>query len=107
MELDTFFAMQQAGELLIYDVRPGFVHAFGAVPGALNWPESAFDSQLDSREAEIDTAVAAGKTVVLYCTDAACPDSRKVATRLAARGHDVAILEGGYALWKEAGLPTE
>ena len=26
---------------------------------------------------------------------------------LATKGHDVSVLEGGYAMWKEAGLPTE
>jgi rhodanese-related sulfurtransferase len=30
-----------------------------------------------------------------------------VGEKLAARGYDVAILEGGFAAWKEAGLPTE
>ena len=29
------------------------------------------------------------------------------AERLAAKGHDVSILEGGFAMWKEAGLPVK
>lgn len=58
-------------------------------------------------ETEIRAAKAAGKPVVFYCTDAACPDARAMAERLAAKGHDVSILEGGFAMWKEAGLPTE
>ena len=57
--------------------------------------------------AVIRAAKAAGKPVVFYCTDAACPDAQAMAERIAAKGHDVSILEGGFATWKEAGLPTE
>ena len=80
---------------------------FGKIPGAISWPRHDFDGRLSQSETEIRAAKAAGKPVVIYCTDAACPDARAVAEKLAARGHDVAILDGGFAGWKEAGLPTE
>ena len=84
-------------------------HAFGAakIPGAISWPRHDFNGRLSQSETEIAAAKAAGKPVVIYCTDAGCPDDRAVAEKLAARGHDVAVLEGGFAAWKEAGLPTE
>ena len=107
ISLEAFFPRQQAGTVLVYDARPSFVSGFGKIPGAISWPRGDFDSQLAVREAEIRAALKAGKIVVIYCTDAACPDSRAVAEKLAARGHDVSILQGGYADWKTAGMPTE
>jgi rhodanese-related sulfurtransferase len=107
MDMTTFFPRQQAGTVLLYDARPGFVAGFGKIPGAISWPRHEFEARLSRSESEIRAAKAAGKPVVIYCTDAACPDSRAVAEKLTARGHDVAILEGGFAAWKEAGLPTE
>jgi rhodanese-related sulfurtransferase len=107
IDLTALFPLQQAGGVLIYDVRPGFVLSFGRIPGAVSWPRREFDRHLAAREPEIRTAARAGKAVVLYCTDAACPDARAMADLLATRGHDVSVLSGGYAGWKEAGLPTE
>ncbi len=107
MTLANFFPIQQSNTALIYDVRPGFSYRIGHIPGAQSWPKSQFDAQLAPREAEIRSAVAAKRPVILYCTDLSCPDSTKVATRLAALGHSVSILEGGFATWKAADLPTE
>jgi rhodanese-related sulfurtransferase len=107
MDLTVLFPRQQAGTVLLYDARPGFVAGFGKIPGSVSWPKHAFDSRLSQSETEIRAAKAAGKPVVIYCTDAACPDARAVAEKLVARGHDVSILDGGFAGWKEAGLPTE
>jgi len=107
IDLTTLFPRQQAGTVLLYDARPGFVAGFGKIPGAISWPRHEFTARLSQSEAEIRAAKAAGKPVVIYCTDAACPDARAVGENLAARGHDVAILDGGFAGWKEAGLPTE
>lgn len=107
IDITTLFPRQQAGTVLLYDARPGFIAGFGKIPGAISWPRGDFDARLSQSEAEIRAAKAAGKPVVFYCTDAACPDARAMAERLAAKGHDVSILEGGFAMWKEAGLPTE
>lgn len=107
LSLDAFFPLQQGNAALIYDVRPALFYGFGHIPGAVSWPKHAFEAQLPTREAEIRAAIAAKRTIVLYCTDLACPDSNKVATRLAALGYPVSILEGGYAAWKAAELPSE
>lgn len=107
IDLTAFFPLQQARGALVYDVRPGFVLAFGRIPGAVSWPRREFDRHLATREPELRAAARAGKPVVFYCTDAACPDARAMAELLAARGHDVSVLSGGYAGWKDAGLPTE
>jgi len=105
--LGTFVEIQQSGKVLIFDVRPSFIYQLGHIPGAINWPRGRFESQLVLQESRIQQAAAAGKPVVLYCTDLACPDAREVATRLAARGHAVAVLEGGWDAWQIGGLPTE
>jgi len=104
IELQDFFVRQQSGEVLIYDVRPVFFHTAGHIPGSLNWPKSSYEKQLARREAEIRKARRSGWPVVLYCSDAACPDARVMAEHLAARGHDICVLEGGWELWKQAGL---
>ncbi|QJE97286.1 rhodanese-like domain-containing protein [Luteolibacter luteus] len=107
MPLETFFPKQQSGSVLVFDARPGFVSAFGKIPGAISWPRGDFEKHLSDHEPQIREAKTSGKTVVIYCTDLACPDARAVAEKLVARGHDISILEGGYATWKEAGMPTE
>jgi rhodanese-related sulfurtransferase len=107
IDITALFPRQQSGSVLIYDARPSFVAAFGRIPGAISWPRSDFEARLAIHEAEIRAAKKAGKPVVFYCTDAECPDAGAMARQLADKGHDVSILEGGFAIWKEAGLPTE
>jgi len=107
IDLSSLFPRQQAGTVLLYDARPAFAAGFGKIPGAISWPRRQFDAGLSRHEPEIRAAAKAGHPVVLYCTDAACPDARAMAEQLVARGHPVSILDGGIAAWKEAGLPTE
>ena len=107
MPLERFFQLQQTSGALIYDVRPGFVYAFGHVPGAISWPKHSYKSKLSQFEPRILEANRMGRPVVLYCTDAECPDSRIVADWLSQRGLDVYVLDGGWASWKEGDLPTE
>jgi len=107
MSLDRFFPLQQSEAALIYDVRPGLSYRLGHIPGARSWPKSQFDAQLASRQAEIRDATKAKRPVVIYCSDLTCPDSIKIATRLAELGHSLSFLEGGYATWKTAQLPCE
>jgi len=107
MSLNSFYPLQQSATALIYDVRPGFSYRISHIPGARSWPASQFDAQLASREAEMRDAKTAKHPVMLYCSDLSCQNSTKVATRLAALGHSVSILEGGYAAWKTAELPSE
>lgn len=107
ISLTTLFELHQAGRVLAVDARPGFVYAFGHLPGAVNWPRASVDSALSLHEAELKRAVASDRVIVVYCTDAACPDAASVAQRISTLGYPVSILEGGFAAWKEADLPTE
>ncbi|MEI6654814.1 MAG: rhodanese-like domain-containing protein [Verrucomicrobiota bacterium] len=107
LQLDGVFPLQQSNSALIYDVRPAFFFSLGHIPGALNWSINSFAGQLATREEEIRRASHDKRPVILYCTDLACPYSNNVACRLSARGHSVAVFDGGYAAWKAADLPTE
>jgi rhodanese-related sulfurtransferase len=107
ISITDFFPLQQSGAALVYDVRPAIFHNLGHIPGSVSWPKGKFASGLASHEPEIRAAVKAGRPIILYCTDRECPDSGSVATRLAALGYPVTILEGGYEEWKLAEMPTE
>ncbi len=45
------------------------------------------------------------ETVVLYCGSG--NSCSRIAAQLRERGYDARALDGGYAQWKDAGLPTE
>ena len=107
VSLTDLFALQQSGKVLLYDARPGFYYHLGHIPGAISLPKANCDPQIAAREAEIKAALAAKKTVVVYCTNTACPDSRTVAIHLAGFGYPCGTLQGGWESWKESGLPTE
>ena len=108
ISLTDLFALQQADQVLLYDARPGFFYSLGHLPGAISLPKSAdCDAQITRREAEIKAALAAKKTIVIYCTNLACPDARTVAIHLAGFGYSSSTLTGGWEAWKESGLPTE
>jgi rhodanese-related sulfurtransferase len=107
ISLEKLFALQQSGSALIYDARPSFYYSMGHIPGALNLPKANSDAQIIERKAEIESALAAKKTIVVYCTNLTCPDARTVAIHLASFGYSSSTLTGGWDSWKESGLPTE
>lgn len=107
IELTDFYALQQSGKVLVYDARPGFFYQLGHLPAAVHLPKSGCDEQIVKQEADIKAALAAQKTIVVYCTNRLCPDARTVAIHLADFGYSAAVLEGGWENWKETGLPTE
>ncbi|MES2438177.1 MAG: rhodanese-like domain-containing protein [Verrucomicrobiota bacterium] len=107
ISLTEFFPMQQSGSVLIYDARPGFFYGLGHIPGAINMPKEGCDAQIVKRESEIKAALAAKKTIVVYCTNLLCPDARAVANHLAGYGYSSSILTGGWETWKDSGMPTE
>lgn len=107
ISLEEAFALQQSDKAVIYDARPHFFYALGHLPGAISLPKANCDAEIAKREAEIKAALASGKTIVVYCTNFACPDARTVAMHLADFGYSSSTLSGGWEAWKESGLPTE
>ncbi len=102
MPLGDLFQLVQGNAAAIFDVRPAIFHKMGNIPGSINWPEANFDRDLAKHEPRIRTANSQNTPVVIYCTDLACPDAVIVATKLAARGYNVSVLQGGYEAWKVA-----
>ena len=105
--LDDFFALQQSGKVLVYDVRVPYFYVIGHIPGAVNWPYTEYDAQVQKRDLEIQKALKDGKEVVLYCFNLGCPEARNVAKKLARRDYDVRVLSMGIDSWREAGLPLD
>lgn len=107
ISIENFFKLQQSGDVLLFDARPGFFYALGHISGAISMPKADCDELITKREGEIKAAIAAKKPIVVYCTNLLCPDARAVADHLAGRGYSSSTLTGGWESWKEAGLPTE
>jgi len=102
MPLGNLYQLVQKNAALVFDVRPKIFYKMGHIPGAISFPESDFDRDIAKYEAQIRISNTSRTPVVVYCTDLACPDAVTVAAKLAARGHDVSVLQGGYEAWKIA-----
>lgn len=107
ISLGDFFALQQSGTALILDARPSFFYHLGHIPGAVNLPKNRCDEAIAAREATIKTALAAGKSIVVYCSSSTCPDARSVAIHLSGFGYPSRIFTGGWEAWREADMPGE
>jgi len=107
MALDGFFSLQQSDSLLIYDVRVAHFYNIDRIPGAINWPYTKYEEQVQARDIEIQKALATGKKVVFYCFNLGCPEGRNVAKKVSRRGYDVSVLTMGIDSWRDAGLPME
>jgi 3-mercaptopyruvate sulfurtransferase SseA len=105
--LDKFFGLHQSGKVMVFDARLGFFHGLGHIPGAISLPLKNCDEAIHRREAEIKAALAAGKTIVVYCSGITCPDARSVARHLSGFGYPASVFSGGWDEWKSAGLPAE
>ena len=105
--LDDFYPIQQSGDVLIYDVRVPYFFNIDHIPGAVNWPYTKYDEEIQKRDIEIQKARNAGTRVVLYCFNLGCPEARNVAKKLIRRGYDVSVLTMGIDSWRDAGLPME
>jgi rhodanese-related sulfurtransferase len=107
ISMEELFALQQSNQALVYDARPAFFYNLGHLPGAISMPKANCDELIIEQEAEIKAALAAKKTIVIYCTNFACPDARTVAMHFSSFAYPSSTLSGGWDAWKEAGLPTE
>jgi rhodanese-related sulfurtransferase len=107
ISLTELFELQQSDKVLLFDARPRIFYSLGHLPGAISLPKVNCDQQIMKHQAEINSAIAAQKSIVVYCTNMACPDARTVAMHLADCGYPCSTLLGGWESWKESGLPTE
>jgi len=100
VELPRLFDMLVKKSCLLIDVRPGLIHTLGHIPGSLSLPKKSFEAKFAKVKPEIEAALAAGQTVVLYCADVNCPDGYAVGKLLAAKGYSTSIYKGGWDQWK-------
>lgn len=107
MGMDDFFSLQQTGGALIYDVRVPYYYKIDHIPGAVNWPYNQYEEQVQSRDLEIQKALAEGKKVVFYCFNLGCPEGRNVVKKVSRRGYNISVLTMGIDSWRGAGLPME
>ena len=105
ISLDQVFALQSEGRVLMVDVRRPIMFALGHVDGAINLPLSSFESSLEKHRGTLDAAVNSNKVIVLYCDGENCPDAHNTALALARHGYSTSVYRGGWAEWKEVGLP--
>ncbi|WP_411827663.1 rhodanese-like domain-containing protein [Luteolibacter sp. AS25] len=103
--VDEFFLLQQSGDALIYDVRTPYFYNIDHIDGAINWPHTSYDEQVQERDLEIQKAMNDNKKIVLYCFNIGCAEARNVARKLARRDYDVYVLTMGIDSWRNAGLP--
>ena len=89
-----------SSDLVVVDARFREAYAREHLPGAVNLPLRDLT--------EAGTAhLARHSLYVVYCWDASCHASGKVAARLRSLGFKVNELHGGLQSWKKQGYPTE
>ncbi|MGF6884799.1 rhodanese-related sulfurtransferase [Nocardia sp. GAS34] len=92
----------EAGSVIVLDALGGAYYAKAHLPGAL----ALVEAEVDSRAPQLlpDRAAA----IVTYCSNAACPNSQNVATKLERLGYtNVRKYRDGIEDWTGAGLPIE
>lgn len=92
----------KAGTVTVVDALGGEYYARQHLPGAVPLVEA----DVATRAAELLPDKAA--PIVTYCSNAACPNSQRVAERLIALGYaNVRKYREGIEDWVAAGLPVE
>jgi FMN-dependent NADH-azoreductase len=95
-------ALLAAGTVTVVDALPQSYYDQEHLPGALNLVEDDVDSRAAGLLPDVTT------TIVTYCSNPACGNSKAVARRLEKLGYtDVRTYPGGIQDWVEAGLPTQ
>ena len=107
ISVEEMFALQSSGNALIFDARPGYLFHLGHIPGAESLSKSDCENSIAEMDERLKSAVAAGKSIVVYCSGLFCPDARSVAIHISGYGHPVKIFSSGYDAWKKAELPTD
>jgi len=107
IEITELFGLVESGEVLLYDVRPPLFQNLGRIPGSIGMPRKKFDERIGGELERMKQAVAAGRSVVLYCANLKCPDAGVVAARLSRQGIPTKVYHAGWEEWKAAELPTE
>ncbi len=94
----------QQGRALFADARKPEEYEELHIPGALNLPPE----NLAKDGAPLLAGIDKDRQIVVYCGQANCHDSLKVAEKLQALGYtQVMAFLGGFKTWDEAGYPAD
>ncbi|HEX6663928.1 MAG TPA: rhodanese-like domain-containing protein [Gaiellaceae bacterium] len=95
--------LETGDTFVLVDALPPMAFAHSHLPGAINLPPSAIETEIVRRRIpDLDTEV------VVYCANPDCDDSQATAGRLRELGYtNVRHYIGGKNEWREAGLPLE
>ena len=85
-------------EIVVVDVREAEDYEKGHIPGAINCPKSKW---------EFCDGLSKDKNNIVYCYTQTCHLAAWAALEFADNGYPVLEMEGGFAAWKESGLPIE
>jgi rhodanese-related sulfurtransferase len=90
------------GRAIVVEALPAPYFEDAHLPGARNLPHDATESTIAEVLPDRET------TVIVYCSNLACPNSTILSRRLAQLGYaDVREYEAGKEDWITAGLPVE
>ena len=99
--------LAEAGEALLVDIRDiRELDREGRVPGAFHAPRGMLEFWVDPASKYHKPALATGRRLILFCA-AAQRSSLAVATLMDMGVDGVAEIGGGFAGWRDAGLPVE
>jgi rhodanese-related sulfurtransferase len=99
---DELKAEIEAGAVTVVDALGGEYYAKQHLPGAI----ALVEADVEALAARLLPDKAAA--IVTYCSNSACPNSQRVADRLAALGYtQVRKYREGIEDWAGAGLPLE
>jgi rhodanese-related sulfurtransferase len=98
IDLDLLLVLIAQGDVVLLDARPPGEFAKEHIPEALNLPLGRFDEYFP----EVEPHLAGDRIVVVYCSEASCPDAANLAIKLIAHGHgSVKVFQGGMAEWNQ------
>ena len=94
--------LDRGDDLIILEALPAEYYRKAHLPGAVNLPHDRVDELAPSLLPDHS------QRIVVYCSNAACPNSAVAADRLTELGYtDVRRYEEGKQDWIDAGLPVE
>ncbi len=94
--------IESGGDFVLVDALAPMSYARSHLPGAINLPPEWVDERAPRQIPDLDTEV------VVYCIDATCNASVRVAERLVELGYrNVRHYLEGKSDWVEAGLPLQ
>jgi rhodanese-related sulfurtransferase len=99
---DDLAALIEAEQVTVVDALPSTYYDQQHLPGAVNLTHDEVGTRAPGLLPHLDA------TIVTYCSNAACGNSRAVADRLASLGYThVLTYRDGIQDWVAAGYPTE